>query len=134
MKRSHWISALAVIVVGVFALFNGLMINWKHNLNNHHWSSYWHPMGAILRVFLLIIICLANWGNWLALAFWVNTWLVVSWPGYDVLINVVMQQSLFRIGDTAKTDQWARNHPIAYWGLKSLFVISNLALGIFLIK
>jgi len=79
----------------LFAIWNGCSINF-FNSKDLKWNKYYHIVGFILRGLLIAIF----WDNWLVMLILAN----ISYTIYDIVINLMMKQSIFYIGKTSKWD------------------------------
>jgi hypothetical protein len=84
------------------AAWNGQVINWKQSVylfEHKKWSKRWHRTGFIIRALLFIPIILSG-------QLWpIFAYLFLSYPVYNAIINIYLDQPLFYIGATAWIDR-----------------------------
>ncbi len=85
----------ACLIMLLFAVWNGCGINF-FNSKDLKWNKYYHILGFTLRGLLVLMF----WGDWLMMLILAN----LSYTVYEIVINLMMKQSIFYIGKTSKMD------------------------------
>ena len=86
----------AIIIVILFAVWNGIVIKWKHT-DEKIYSIIWHGLGFVIRGYCLLLI----YPDWLLMLIYAN----IAWTVYDMVINVINGWNLFYIGNTSVIDK-----------------------------
>lgn len=114
----------------IFAIWNGLVINWKHGST----ADIWHAVGFMLRGIWFIETIVINWGNWLLMSFYLSLLLSVGWGGYNIIINIIVGQKWYYLGKSSKIDLFFTKNRSLYWTLQVILLLTLIILGIWLIK
>ena len=85
----------ACLIMLLFAVWNGCSINF-YNSKDLKWNKYFHIVGFVLRGLLVLMF----WGDWLMMLVLAN----LSYTVFEIVINLMMKQSIFYIGKTSKID------------------------------
>ena len=96
---------MIVLLIILFAIFNGQVINWQQGKTT---STGWHVTSFILRAALILQ---ANSIGW-ALIYG-----VIAWAGYNLIINLIMGNKWGYFGKYDFLQGWK------YWGLNLLILI-----------
>ncbi len=92
------------LIILLFAIFNGQVINWQQGKTT---SSGWHVTSFILRGCLVLQAASIGW----ALIYG-----VISWAGYNLIINLIMGQKWNYFGKYDFLQGWK------YWVLNILIL------------
>jgi hypothetical protein len=85
----------AILIMLLFAVWNGCSINF-YNSKDLKWNKYFHYVGFVLRGLLIAMF----WGDWVTMLILAN----LSYTAYEMIINLMMKQNIFYIGETSKID------------------------------
>jgi len=80
---------IAIALSILFAVFNGLVINWKQQPNvilAARISNTWHIISFMIRfgLFIQLALLLNIWGIILGV--------LLLWPGYNIIIHMIIGQ------------------------------------------
>jgi len=87
----------------LFALFNGLVINWKQNYKEkaNYWREKWKQIGWLIRFCLPLIDYIQYGFNYIHL----SILLFVLYPIYDVIIALTIGGKWYYQGTTSKINK-----------------------------
>ena len=77
---------LILILTGVY---NGLFIKW-YNIKRDKFRNYWHIIGWIIRLLLIIQLPLK----------FIPLGIFLGWSVYNVIINTILDKPMYYIGTT----------------------------------
>ena len=77
---------IEIIIVILFAVWNGLVIRWKLTGNG---SDLWHAVGFVIRILPVFLV----WDNYTIFLLYFN----FAWTVYDMIINLINGWNLFYI-------------------------------------
>lgn len=93
-------SITVVLIILLFALFNGLIVNWKQATDEDKAKSIskqWHAVAMVIRA-LVVLLFYSN----------ITLMIILGWfsiISYDIIIALIMRQKWYYIGDTATIDK-----------------------------
>jgi hypothetical protein len=95
------ITALLIAILLLTALWNGLVIRW-YLTREAKYSRWWHAVGLAIRALLVVAVYLVAGWIWSLVA------LFVAGVLYNIIINLVMGQKWWYVGETSVIDRWVR--------------------------
>ena len=101
---------MIVLTIILFAIFNGQIINWQQGKTT---STGWHVTSFILRAALILQVNSIGWAL---------IYTVISWAGYNLIINLIMGNKWDYFGKYDFIKGWW------YWGLNILILIIGIVL------
>jgi len=119
-----------IVLTICFAVWNGMAINWKHGRK----PDKFHETGLVVRIVVCIALIMAVWGNVLFMLFWVLVLTTFGFTIYNIIINLMMGQKAFYIGNTSVMDKWFRKHQFIYWGVQVLIIAGWVTLLIIYLR
>jgi hypothetical protein len=93
------------VILILFAVYNGLIIQWFNNKNKPEQSEYslvWHVVGWFIRLFLISLLPIK----------FIPLGIFFGWSVYNFLINIVLDKPLYHIGTTNFDKYLTRNTQI----------------------
>lgn len=84
---------LLLIIIILFGIYNGLIIQWYNNKNKklaNYYRILWHIIGWVIRLLIIISLPLK----------YIPLGIFLSWSCYNYIINIILNQPIFYIGTT----------------------------------
>jgi hypothetical protein len=97
----NWVLNFLLLNLILIAVWNGLVIRW-YITREAKWSRWWHAVGLSIRALLVVAVYLAAGWKWSLVA------LFVAGVPYNIIINLVMGQKWWYVGETSVVDRWVR--------------------------
>ena len=112
---------ILIVIAICFAIFNGLVINWKQNYKDkaNYWREWWKSVGFMIRLLLPVMDFLIFGFNYLHL----SILLFVLYPMYDIIIALLMGEKWYYQGTTSKINKLK---PWMQYALKVVIFVNML--------
>ena len=96
------------------------------------WEKARHGWGFLLRAGAIALMVPLFWGNWLEMMKWILVMCCISWPLFNLGLNLFRGLSIFYKGSTqtgtGSLIDRILNNTVLYWSLQGILLIGTIVI------